>query len=58
MQTQLVIAEQLGFGNRGKHEKVEAISQEIGKMLSALSKYLTEEIRLSVTKNRELRTEN
>ena len=34
LQTQLVIAGQLGFGNRGKGEKLEALSQEIGKMLS------------------------
>jgi len=51
LQTQLVIAVQLGFGNRGKCEKLEALSQEVGKMLSGLSKYLTDEIRLSLTKN-------
>lgn len=51
LQTQLVIAGQLGFGNRRKCEKLEGLSQEIGKMLSGLSKYLTDEIRLSLTKN-------
>jgi hypothetical protein len=34
-----------------KCEKLEALSQEIGKMLSGLSKYLTAEIRLSLAKN-------
>ena len=51
LQTQLVIAGQLGYGDRGKGEKLEALSQEIGKMLSGLSKYLTDEIKLSLTKN-------
>jgi four helix bundle protein len=51
LQTQPVIAGHLGFGNRGKCEELEALSQEIGKMLSGLSKYLTGEIKLSLTKN-------
>ena len=51
LQTQLVIAGQLGYGDHGKGEKLEALSQEIGKMLSGLSKYLTDEIKLSLTKN-------
>jgi four helix bundle protein len=51
LQTQIVIARQLGFGDQGKGEKLEALSQEIGKMLSGLSKYLTEEIRLSLVKS-------
>jgi four helix bundle protein len=51
LQTQLVIAGRLGFGNRGKGEKLEALSQEIEKMLTGLSKYLTDEIKLTLTKN-------
>jgi four helix bundle protein len=51
LQTQLVIARQLEFGDQMKCEKLEALSQEIGKMLSALSKYLTNEIRLSLVKS-------
>ena len=52
LQTQLVIARELGFGEGSKRERLEALSQEIGKMLSALSKYLTDEIRLSLLKSR------
>src|SRR5579859_7936126 len=59
LQTQLVIARQLGFGNKVSYEKVEALSAEVGKMLSALGNYLTDEIRLSLLKSgaRSLRTD-
>jgi four helix bundle protein len=47
LQTQLVIAQQLDFGNAQQSEKVGALSQEIGKMLSGLSEYLTAKINSS-----------
>jgi four helix bundle protein len=60
LQTQLVIARQLGFGNGAKCDKLEALSEEIGRMLSALGRYLTDEIRRGLLKSgaRQLRTEN
>ena len=45
LQTQIVIASQLRFGDPEKCEAVEMRSHEVGKMLSALSNYLTEKIR-------------
>jgi four helix bundle protein len=42
VQTQLVIARRLNFGDAAKLEATEALSQEIGKMLSGLSQYLAD----------------
>jgi four helix bundle protein len=53
LQTQLVIARRLRLGNDEKYEAAELLSHEVGKMLSGLSKYLTNQIRSSV-----LTTEN
>jgi four helix bundle protein len=36
VQTQLVIAKELGLGNVGQLEKVEGFSNEVGKMLSTM----------------------
>ena len=44
LQTQLVIARRLGFGNPVKLTAAEALSIEIGKMLGGLSTYLAREI--------------
>jgi four helix bundle protein len=44
LQTQLIIANRLQFGNRENAQAAEIISIQIGKMLSNLSKYLTTEI--------------
>ena len=44
LQTQLVIARRLGFGNPVNHTAAEALSIEIGKMLGGLSTYLAREI--------------
>ena len=44
LQTQLVIARRLGFGNPVKLTAAEALSLEIGKMLGGLSTYLAREI--------------
>ena len=41
LQTQLVIARRLSFGDAAKLEATETLSQEIGKMLSGLSQYLS-----------------
>ena len=40
MQTQLVIVSALAFGKPGKIAKAEALSQEVGKMLSKLEEFL------------------
>ena len=53
LQTQLIITRRLGFGEQEKRDQVEALSNEIGKMLSGLSQYLTDRIRTE-----KLRTEN
>ena len=45
LQTQLIIANRLQFGDRNKTEKAEILSIRIGKMLSSLSVYLASEIR-------------
>lgn len=44
LQTHLVIARELRFGDRSKCDEIEKLTHEIGKMLSALSKYLTDQI--------------
>jgi four helix bundle protein len=49
LQTQLVIARELEFGDRAICEQIECRSHELGRMLSALSKYLTEQIKLPVS---------
>ena len=41
LQTQLVIAQKLGFGKLEEIQAAEALSHEIGKMLSRLSEFLT-----------------
>lgn len=41
LQTQLVIAERLGFASESDIRQVDALSHEIGQMLSGLSKYLS-----------------
>src|SRR5580692_10232849 len=46
LQTQLVIARQLGFGEAPTCEAAEVLSREIGRMLAALSNYLTGSIKL------------
>ncbi len=44
LQTQLLIARRLQYGSGQKCDVLDALSVEIGKMLTALSKYLTREI--------------
>ena len=44
LQTQLLIARRLKYVSGEKCDVVDALSDEIGKMLTALSKYLTREI--------------
>jgi four helix bundle protein len=44
LQTQLVIARRLNFGDATKLENVDVLSQEIGKMLTGLSQYLADKI--------------
>ena len=44
LQTQLIIANRLQFGDRDKAEAAEVLSIRIGKMLTSLSKYLASEI--------------
>jgi four helix bundle protein len=53
LQTQLVISKRLLFGDAERCEAVEDLSQEVGKMLSGLNEYLTDQIRLH-----SLRTDN
>ncbi len=49
----MVIARELQFGDQSKCDEAELLSHEIGRMLSALSNYLTERV-----KSGELTTEN
>jgi four helix bundle protein len=44
LQTQMIIARELHFGDKSKCDEAEMLSHEIGRMLSALSKYLTQKI--------------
>ena len=53
LQTQLVIARELGLGERSMGVDIEDRTHEIGRMLSALGKYLTSQI-----KGSKLRTDN
>ena len=53
LQTQLVIARQLRFGDESTCTAAEALSHEIGRMLTALSNYLTEKMT-----SKELTTDN
>ena len=46
LQTQLVISRRLRFGDEERCEAVENLSQEVGKMLSGLNEYLTDQIKL------------
>jgi four helix bundle protein len=45
LQTQLVIARRLSFGEQEKCDKAEALSHEVGKMLNGLGQYLKDRIR-------------
>jgi four helix bundle protein len=56
LQTQLVIARELRLGDRAKCDEIESRTHEIGRMLSALGKYLTNEIKASG--RQQLRTDN
>jgi four helix bundle protein len=47
LQTQLLIARRLRYAEAQKCDELDNLSHEIGKMLTALSKYLTQEIRAS-----------
>ena len=51
LQTQLLISRELGFGDEEACETVETLSNEVGRMLTALSAYLTREIRQPISKN-------
>jgi four helix bundle protein len=51
LQTQLIIARKLQLGDPAKCDALNALTAEIGKMLSSLAEYLTREIR-----SRELTT--
>ncbi len=51
LQTQLLIARRLQFRSRESCDTVEALSNEIGKMLTALGQYLTREIRAAAPAN-------
>ena len=46
LQTQLVISRRLQFGDNDRCEALENLSQEVGKMLSGLNEYLTDQIKL------------
>jgi four helix bundle protein len=46
LQTQLVISRRLHFGDDDRCEAIENLSQEVGKMLSGLNEYLTDQIKL------------
>ena len=56
LQTQLMIARELGFGNRDAAVRIDQLSNEVGRMLTALSKYLSCEI--GATANRRGTTSN
>ena len=45
LQTQLLIARRLRYASGEKCDVLDGLSDEVGKMLTALSKYLTQEIR-------------
>ena len=51
LQTQLLIARRLHFQNNENCDGLEALSNEVGKMLTALGQYLTREIRAAAPKN-------
>jgi four helix bundle protein len=51
LQTQLLIARRLQYVSGQKFDVLDALSDEIGKMLTALSKYLTREITGAVGTN-------
>jgi four helix bundle protein len=44
LQTQLLIARELGFGKKDAAVQIDELSDEVGRMLTALSKYLSREI--------------
>ena len=58
LQTQLVIARELRFGDRSKCDEIEARTHEIGRMLTALSRYLTDQIGAAKAGTAKLTTEN
>ena len=49
LQTQLIICHRLQYGTEESYRTVRTLSNEVGKMLSALSKYLTKEIKSGAT---------
>jgi four helix bundle protein len=49
LQTQLVIARELQLGDETKCDEIECRTHEIGRMLSALGKYLTAQIKAQPT---------
>ncbi|HWG17326.1 MAG TPA: four helix bundle protein [Acidobacteriaceae bacterium] len=49
LQTQLLRARQLGFGDKGRAEQIEIASNEVGRILTALCKYLSREIAASAS---------
>ena len=51
LQTQLLIARRLQFGSHESCDAIEALSNEVGKMLTALGQYLTREIRAATPAN-------
>jgi len=60
LQTQLVIAGQLRFGDPAKCEAAEKLSHEVGRMLGSLSNYLTAQIKTAASgpKQPQLTTDN
>ena len=58
LQTQLLIARRLQYVNGQKCDVLDALSNEIGKMLPALSRYLTREIRDAAIRAVELHPTN
>ena len=58
LQTQLLIARRLRYASGEKCDVLDGLSDEVGKMLTALSKYLTQEIRAAALTRIEPRPTN
>ncbi len=58
LQTQLLIAGQLRFGDHAKCEAAEKLSHEVGRMLGSLSNYLTAQIKAAASRAKPLSTDN
>jgi four helix bundle protein len=58
LQTQLLIARRLRYASGEKCDVLDGLSDEVGKMLTALSKYLTQEIRAAALTRIEPRATN